>query len=109
MKRFCYTLDLKEDARLIAEYETYHRAVWPEILHSIREAGILDMQIYRYGNRLFMIMETADDYSPERKAGLDAANPRVQEWENLMWNYQQALPGARAGEKWMPMEKIFQL
>lgn len=109
MKRYCLTLDLKNDTKLIAEYEQYHAAVWPEIIRSIRDAGILDMQIYRQGNRLFMIMETDDSFSFERKQKMDAENNKVQEWERLMWKYQQALPGAAEGEKWMLMNKIFQL
>jgi L-rhamnose mutarotase len=107
MKRYCLALDLKEDAALIAEYEEYHRNVWPEILQSIQESGILTLDIYRVANRLFMIIEAEDGFSFEKKSALDAANPRVQEWEQLMWKYQQALPGARAGEKWMLMERIF--
>ena len=109
MQRFCLALDLKPDPALIAEYETYHRAVWPEILDSIRSAGIEHLEIYRVENRLFMILEADDTFSFERKAAADAANPCVQEWETLMWRYQQALPSARPGEKWMLMERIFRL
>lgn len=109
MNRYCLALDLKDDPALIAEYEAYHGEVWPEILASIRNAGILEMEIYRWGNRLFMIMETADDFSFERKSAMDKANEKVNEWEELMWKYQQALPGAAPGEKWILMDKIFDL
>ena len=109
MKRYCLALDLKDDPQLIAEYEAYHQNVWPEILRSIYESGIISMEIYRVGNRLFMIMETTDDFDFGKKATMDAANPKVQEWEELMWKYQQAIPGAKKGEKWMFMEKIFAL
>lgn len=109
MLRYCLALDLKDDPSLIAEYERYHRAVWPEILESIKAAGIVGMEIYRTGNRLFMIMEVEEGFSFEAKAGADAANPRVQEWEALMWRYQQALPWAQPGEKWVLMERIFKL
>jgi len=102
-------LDLKDDGDLIAEYEQYHAAVWPEILQSIREAGIMAMEIYRAANRLFMIMEVAEDFSFERKAAMDEANPTVQRWEELMWKYQQALPGSKPGEKWIQMKNIFTL
>ncbi len=105
--RFCYALDLKPDPRLIAEYERYHEAVWPEIQESIRSAGIVSLEIYRTGNRLFMILEAEPDFSPDRKAALDAGNPRVQEWEALMWNYQQALPWAKTGQKWVEMKRIY--
>lgn len=109
MKRYCLTVDLKNDAALITEYEAYHKAVWPEILQSIKDSGILNMEIYRLNNRMCMIMEVDDNFSFEKKAAMDAANTKVQEWEELMWKYQQALPMAKPGEKWMLMEKIFQL
>lgn len=109
MKRYCLALDLVNDEALIVEYEQYHRAVWPEISSSIKDAGILSMEIYRFGNRLFMIMETGEGFSFEQKAALDAANTRVQDWEQLMWKYQQAIPGAKPGEKWVLMDKIFSL
>jgi L-rhamnose mutarotase len=109
MKRFCLALDLKNDPELIAAYEAHHRDVWPEILQSITDSGILKMEIYRTGNRMFMIMETSDNFSFESKSGNDKENPKVQQWENLMWKYQQALPNAKPGEKWMLMDKIFSL
>lgn len=109
MNRHCLTLDLKDDERLIAAYEQWHRQVWPEVRQSIRAAGITGMDIYRYGNRLFMVMETDDAFSFERKTALDANNPKVQAWEQLMWQYQQPLPGAPEGAKWMPMHQIFSL
>ncbi|MBX2916841.1 MAG: L-rhamnose mutarotase [Cyclobacteriaceae bacterium] len=109
MKRYCLALDLKNDATLIAEYEAYHKKVWPEVEASIKNSGIIHMEIYRTGNRLFMIMETTDSFSFDGKAKADLANPKVQEWETLMWNYQQALPGSQPGEKWKLMNKIFEL
>jgi len=109
MRRFCFALDLKDDPKLIMEYEEYHKSVWPEILDSIRSAGIESLEIYRVQNRLFMIMEVNTNYSFEKKASLDASNPKVQEWEQLMWKYQQGLPSSKPGEKWIVMEKIFEL
>ncbi|SDJ35268.1 L-rhamnose mutarotase [Pedobacter sp. ok626] len=95
--------------QLIAEYEEMHRKVWPEIIESITSAGIENMEIYRTGNRLFMIMEVNDTFSFDRKSAMDASNEKVQEWEALMWKYQQAVPGAKPGEKWIMMDKIFEL
>jgi len=109
MKRHCLALDLKDDPKLMADYEEYHKNVWPEILLSIREAGVEQMEIYRINNRLFMIMEVNDDFSFEKKQRKDEANGKVQEWEELMWKYQQALPGSKSGEKWRLMDKIFTL
>ena len=107
--RYCLTLDLKNDVQLIKEYEDYHKKVWPEITASIKESGITNMEIYRFQNRLFMILEATEDFSFEKKASMDAQNSKVQEWEALMWRYQQALPGSLPGEKWKLMDKIFQL
>jgi L-rhamnose mutarotase len=109
MKKYCLALDLKDDPRLIAVYEERHKAVWPEIIKSIKDAGIENMEIYRLANRLFMVMEVNDEFSFEKKAAADAANSKVQEWEQLMWQYQQPLPHAKPGEKWMLMEQIFKL
>ncbi|HMQ87965.1 MAG TPA: L-rhamnose mutarotase [Flavilitoribacter sp.] len=111
MQRFCLALDLKDNPDLIETYKAYHAPgkVWPEILESIRTAGILDMEIYLTGNRMFMIMEVDDTFDAARKAAMDAANPKVQEWEDLMWRFQQALPWAATGEKWIMMDRIFKL
>jgi L-rhamnose mutarotase len=109
MKKYCLALDLIDDTALIAEYEAYHRTVWPEILASIKESGIEQLEIYRTGNRLFMTINATDDFSFEKKLRADAANEKVQEWEQLMWKYQQALPGSKPGEKWILMEKICSL
>jgi L-rhamnose mutarotase len=108
-RRYCLTLDLKNDPKLIAEYRKYHQKIWPEITESIRESGIEDMEIYLLGTRMFMIMEVNESFSFAKKAAADAANPEVQEWEQLMWKFQQALPEAGPGEKWMLMERIFKL
>ncbi len=78
MKRYCLALDLKDDAELIAEYEQIHKNVWPQNIQGIKDAGITVMDIYRTGNRLFMIMEVSDDFSFEKKAAADATNEKVQ-------------------------------
>ncbi|CAN5776303.1 L-fucose mutarotase [soil metagenome] len=109
MKKYCLALDLKDDTELIKEYELYHKNVWPEIKESITGAGVANLEIFRTGNRLFMIMETTNEFSFETKAAMDANNAKVQEWEKLMWKFQQPMPGAAPGEKWILMDKIFQL
>lgn len=110
MKRYVLALDLVDDPVLIAEYEYWHKSEnnWPEINKSIKDSGILDMQIYRTGNRLTMIMETVDTFEFEAKSEMDAANPKVQDWEQLMWKFQQPLAWAKEGEKWVLMDKIYQ-
>jgi len=109
MQRFCLTLDLKNDEALIAEYERYHQKIPDAIAKSIRDAGILNLEIYRLGNRLCMILEADDDFTFEKKAQMDAENPAVQAWEELMWQFQSPLPTAKSGEKWMVMDQIFNL
>ena len=108
-RRFCLTLDLKDDPQLIAEYKRYHESIWPEIAESIKDSGIHDMEIYLLGTRMFMIMEVDQQFSFEAKSAADQRNPKVQQWEALMWKFQKALPQAKPGEKWMLMERIFKL
>ena len=108
-RRYCLTLDLRDDPALIVEYRKYHEMIWPEITKSIKDLGIEDMEIYLLGTRMFMIMEVNDDFSFEAKANADQGNPKVQEWEKLMSKFQQSLPDARPGEKWIKMERIFKL
>jgi L-rhamnose mutarotase len=108
-RRYCLALDLKDDPKLIAEYKKYHEKIWPEITQSIKQSGIEDLEIYLLGTRLFMIMEVNDTFSFEAKAAADRSNSKVQEWERLMWTFQQSLPQAKPGEKWLLMERIFKL
>jgi L-rhamnose mutarotase len=108
-RRYCLTLDLKDDPALIAEYKRHHEHIWPEIDTSLRESGIQDAEIYLLGTRLFMILEVDDDFSFEAKAKADQENAKVCEWEELMWKFQRPLPQAKPGEKWLLMERIFKL
>jgi L-rhamnose mutarotase len=108
-RRYCLTLDLKDDPGLIAEYKRQHEKIWPEITQSIKSAGVEDLEIYLLGTRMFMIMEVNDQFSFEQKTKADNENRKVREWEQLMWKYQQALPQAGPGEKWLLMERIFKL
>lgn len=109
--RYCLALDLKNDPALITRYEAWHApgATPAAIIASIRNADIRDMQIWRLGNRLVMIMETGPGFSPEAKAAADIASEDVRAWERLMWEFQQPLPDASDGEKWLPMQQIFAL
>ncbi|WP_067029493.1 L-rhamnose mutarotase [Allomuricauda sp. CP2A] len=109
LKRYGLALDLVDDEDSIATYIDYHKNVWPEILESILKSGIQQMEIYRAGNRLFMVMEVDESFSFEKKQQADANSSKVQEWEELMWKYQQAIPTAKPGEKWVLMDKIFDL
>ena len=109
LKRYCFALDLSEDIEKIEVYKAYHKKVWPEINLGLRRAGIQHAEIYNTANRLFMILEVDETFSLERKAKMDAANPNVQQWEELMWKYQQALPYGQEGSKWILMDKIYDL
>jgi L-rhamnose mutarotase len=106
-RRHCLTLDLKDDPTLIARYREHHRAVWPEVLDALRAAGIVQAEIYLRGTRMVMILDVGPEFSFEAKSAADAANPVVQRWEALMWQFQQALPGTPPGEKWQVMERIW--
>ncbi|MBZ5857510.1 L-rhamnose mutarotase [Flavihumibacter profundi] len=108
-KRYYLALDLKDDQAAIAAYEELHKKVSPHIIASIRDAHITEMELYRTGNRLFMVMETGPGFSFEEKDKADAADPLVQEWEATVGKLQQALPWAKPGEKWVVMDRIFRL
>ena len=108
-KRYCLGLDLHDDPKVIEEYVRYHADVWPEIKQSLFDSGILDMEIYLLGNRLFMMIETDGAFSFERKRKMDEANPKVQEWERLMGALQKALPQSEPGSKWVIAERVFKL
>lgn len=110
MKKFCLTLDLIDDKKSISEYEDWHKpgVGWKEVRQNDLDSGITNIEIYRTGNRMFMILETTDDFTFENKKALDANCSKVLEWEALMWKYQQAIPWAKPGEKWVLMNKIFQ-
>jgi L-rhamnose mutarotase len=97
MPRHCLTLDLQNDPRKIAEYKRYHEKIWPEIRDSLFAAGVTDMEIYLHGTHMF------------KKAAMDAANPKVLEWEALMGNFQAVPEGADPVRRWAPMEKVFDL
>jgi len=106
--RHCLLLDLKDDPALIAEYEAHHRRIWPEVAAHLHEQGVLSMEIYRLGTRLCMVMETDDAvYNPERMAQAQAEDPKLREWEDLMWRFQAPTPWTPAGEKWVAAQRIF--
>jgi L-rhamnose mutarotase len=109
MPRHCLTLELQDDPKKIAEYKRHHEKIWPEIRDSLFAAGVLNMEIYLQGTRLFMIMDVSDDFSFERKAAMDQSNPKVLEWEDLMGNFQAVPAGADPVRRWAVMEKVFDL
>jgi len=111
VKRYCQTMDLKDDPALIAEYRKRHSQgeVWQEILEGIREVGILEMEIYILGTRLFMIVETPLDFDWDLAMKRLATLPRQSEWEDYMAIFQRCEPGQSSAEKWQLMERMFHL
>jgi len=111
MQRLYFALDLKNDPALIAEYEAWHRpdGIWPEVAQFLRDSGIQELELFRCGDRLIMVMQVSETFSTARLSELGQANPRIRAWEELMWKFQQPLPFAAAGEKWVPMSRVFSL
>ena len=107
MKRYCQTLTLVDDEAMIAKYVEVHAHVWPEVIAGQREVGIIDMQIYRRGRNLFMIMDTVDDFDFERDMARLATLPRQAEWEAYVAQFQGCPADASSADKWQPMERIF--
>lgn len=109
MKRYCQTLELVDNPELVEKYLEAHRHVWPEIQEGIRSVGILDMQIYALGTRLFMICDTVDDFDWEKDNARLATLPRQAEWEAYVSQFQGCDPNAPSTDKWKMMERIFKL
>lgn len=109
MKRYCQTLQLKNDQTLIDKYVAEHANVWGEVKQGMKEVGILDMQIYIHENRLFMIVDTVDDFDWERDMNRLASLPMQAEWEAHMDQYQDVAQGKKSTDKWQMMKQIFKL
>jgi len=111
VKRYCQTLDLKNDPALISEYLKRHSQAeaWPEIIAGIREIGILEMELYILETRLIMIVETPPDFEWESAMTKLATLNRQAEWEDYMSVFQMAKPGASSAEKWQLMDTFFHL
>lgn len=108
--RYALALDLVNDAQSIANYEKAHAQIWPAVREHLQAQGVLQMQIYRLGTRLFMVMEVDPAaYNAERMTQAAQSNPAIVRWEALMWTHQAPTPWTPAGEKWVPMAKIFDL
>jgi len=110
-KRFCKTLELRNDPELIAAYKKVHAkgAAWPEVIRGIHEVGIIDMEIYLVGTRLFMIMDTVPDFDHDRDMARLASLPGQKEWEAHVAQFQRTSEEATADEKWQIVERIFKL
>ncbi len=110
-KRFCKTLNLQNDAALIETYKDVHNkgAAWPEITRGMKDVGILDMEIYIDGNRLFMIMDTVADFDHDTAMAKLATQPRQSEWEAYVSRFQATASSASADEKWRLMQRIYEL
>ncbi len=109
MPRHCLTLDLKDDEEAIAEYKRYHQKIWPEVKDSLLAAGVLEMEIYLLGTRMFMIMDVNDTFSLSAKAAADAVNAKVQDWETIMHRLQEKLPQSGSEQWWVVMDRVFSL
>ncbi|RKD89882.1 L-rhamnose mutarotase [Mangrovibacterium diazotrophicum] len=110
-KRYCKTLMLQNDPQLIEAYLAVHAKgnTWPEIGQGMKEVGILDMEIYRHENRLFMIMDTVADFDHDKAMAELATKPRQGEWEAFVSRFQVTSESATADEKWQLMERIYEL
>lgn len=105
--RSVLAVDLRDDEAAIETYRVHHRRVWPEVLASLRRAGIRELDIYLLGRRLVMVVETEGPDFRRCFAAHAASHPRVVEWEALMRSLQQQPPGTRPGEWWAQMEPVF--
>ena len=108
--RYALALDLVDDEAKIAAYEKAHESIWPEVREHLLAQGVLAMEIYRLGTRMFMVMEVNPAvYSEERMAQASLKNEAIVRWETLMWTFQAPTPWTPAGQKWVRMQRVFQL
>jgi L-rhamnose mutarotase len=103
------TLALRDDPALVERYKEHHRRVWPDVVARLREIGVLEMQIFLLGRRLFLWMETVNGFDPERDFARLGEDERYREWDALMRTMQEPVPEARPAEWWAPMELVFDL
>ena len=105
MRRYARTINLKDDPATIAAYVAHHRSVWPEVERGLRGIGIQRMLIWLLGRRLFMLMETTDDFDPDHDwPRYMASDPRIAEWQSLMESLQEPVEEAAAasgGPTWI--------
>ena len=110
MKEFAFTVDLKNNPALIEQYKRHHQQVWPEVIEGLKKVGVVDMQIFLLGNRLFMHVKAEDGFDPGISfKKYSTLHPKIEEWEHLMDSFQERIVASSEGEKWVMMEKIFQL
>lgn len=109
VKRYCQTMELKDDAELIRRYREAHdkEHFWDEIKEGIKAVGILEMEIYLLGNRLFMIVDTPLDFNWDEAMARLATLPRQQEWEEYVAQFQNCDAKATSDQKWQMMERVF--
>jgi L-rhamnose mutarotase len=109
MTHYVLTVDLRDEAA-VDTYRAHHQRVWPEVLDSVRRAGIQAMEIHILGRRLVMVVDTdGRDVRQCFAAHHGSSSPPVVEWETLMRSLLQPPPGAGPGEWWTLMEPVFQL
>ncbi|MBN1950013.1 MAG: L-rhamnose mutarotase [Bacteroidales bacterium] len=110
-KRYCKSMELRNEAHLIREYKQVHAKgeAWPEITQGMKEVGILDMEIYLLGTSLFMIMDTVPDFDHDKAMAELAEKPRQKEWEAYVSKFQDTSPESTASQKWQLMERIYKM
>ena len=110
MKQLARALDLKDDPEVIAAYKKWHTRVFPEVLAALKNVGVQQMKIWLLGCRLVMVIDVDDDFDPEVNfARYMTMDPKIQEWEDMMGEYQLTHPLSKEGTRWADMELVFQL
>lgn len=110
MKTWAHTVDLADDPDVWQRYDAEHAAIWPEVAASLQSVGMRQIRIWRLRNRLFMLVETDDDFDPEAAGATHrASHARCAEWEELMASFQRRMPGVEGKGKWALMDQVFQL
>ena len=110
LEHIILTADLVKDSLLQKEYLNYHANQfkdWPEVAQGFCNAEFQELQLFMNAGQLMLIISIpkgADFESLNKKT--TANNPRVDEWNTLMKNYQRGLQGTQPGETWVFLEKF---
>lgn len=107
-KRYVLTLEIINDPELLKEYKKIHAMgqAWPEINNNMKSVGILDMEIYLWGYRAFLIMDTKEDFDMEKDGEKWSKLPREKEWQEYVAKFQKVNPESKATEKWVSMDQL---
>lgn len=104
------TANLVSDTLKQKEYLEYHRTQfekWPELSKGFCNAHFQQLLVFRSGRQLMLVIsipkgKTLDELNPKTTE----KNPRVNDWNKIMANYQEGIEDAPKGSTWVMFNSI---